>query len=250
LFDCTEAEKLQILKNTRLLSDVPIDHLGEICARLKPVELEPGETLFNEGDAGSTMYLIYIGRVRVHVGDREFNCLGDGEAFGEMAVIDHQVRSASVTAVEKTSLFSLDHDDLYEVMEMDASIVKAILHVLSENVRTGLKDMTRDFLYIQQVHQITSAAREIEMGKYRADSLDEITLRDDELGQLARVFQDMAREVYAREQLLKQQVQEMRIELDESRQQEQVEEITGSEYFQSLRNQAGDLRKIINDVEG
>lgn len=249
MFNCTEEEKLQILKNTKLLGGVPIDHLGEICSRLKPENLEPGETLFHVGDEGSAMYLIYRGRVRVHVGEREFNCLGDGEAVGEMAVIDHQVRSASVTAVEKTSLFSLERCDLYEVMEKDTSIVKAILHVLSENVRTGLKDMTRDFLYIQQVHLITSAAREIEMGEYRADSLDEITQRDDELGQLARVFQNMAREVYAREQRLRQQVQELRIELDESRQQEQVEEITGSEYFQSLRNQAGDLRKIINDVE-
>jgi CRP/FNR family cyclic AMP-dependent transcriptional regulator len=218
LFSCTEEDKIQILKNTRLFSEIPIDHLGEICSRLKPVNLVSGETLFEVGDEGSSMYLIYRGRVRVHIGEREFNRLGVGDAFGEMAAIDHQVRSASVTAVEETSLYSLERSDLYQVMDKDSSVVRAIIHVLSENVRTGLRDMTHDFLYIQQVHQITSAARAIEMGEYEADSLKQITQRDDELGQLARVFQDMAREVYAREQRLKQQVQELRIELDESRQ--------------------------------
>ncbi|UCD99962.1 MAG: cyclic nucleotide-binding domain-containing protein [Chloroflexota bacterium] len=249
MFFCTEDEKISILMNTRIFSEVPVDHLGDIASRLKSVYLKPGENLFEEGEEGSVMYIVYQGLVQVHVGEREFNCLGPGEAFGEMAAIDHQVRSASVTAVEETSLLSLERSDLYDVMEKDPNIVKAIIHVLSENVRTGLKDMTRDFLYIQQVHQITSVARAIEMGDYEAGSLDEVAQREDELGQLARVFQDMVREVYAREKRLKQQVQELRIELDESRQQEQVEEITGTEYFQRLRKEAGDLRKIVGDMD-
>jgi DNA repair ATPase RecN len=75
------------------------------------------------------------------------------------------------------------------------------------------------------------------------ESLDDIASRQDALGQLGRVFQRMAREVYAREQSVKQQVQELRIQVDETRKEREVAEITESEYFQQLKQKARKLRK-------
>lgn len=69
------------------------------------------------------------------------------------------------------------------------------------------------------------------------------------MGQLARVFQRMALEVYAREQRLKQQVQELRIEIDRTRQAQQVDQITGTDYFKTLRRKAQDLRGNLEDTE-
>jgi hypothetical protein len=56
----------------------------------------------------------------------------------------------------------------------------------------------------------------------------------------------MASEIYAREQNLKRQVQQLRIELDEARQARQVAEITESDYFRELEAKAQDLRQIID----
>jgi len=98
----------------------------------------------------------------------------------------------------------------------------------------------------QPVAHLTAAAADIEAGTFEVGRLAAITQRPDELGQLARVFQRMVREVYAREQRLKQQVQELRIELDEARQTRQVAEIAETDYFQQLQAQAQDLRKIID----
>jgi hypothetical protein len=53
----------------------------------------------------------------------------------------------------------------------------------------------------------------------------------------------MAREVYAREQSLKQQVQELRIQIDEAKKAREVAEITESDYFRSLRDRAHRLRE-------
>jgi hypothetical protein len=58
----------------------------------------------------------------------------------------------------------------------------------------------------------------------------------------------MAREVEAREARLRQEVQQLRIEIDEVRQSRKVAEITESAYFQRLRSQASDLRKIVEGV--
>ncbi|HEY3039885.1 MAG TPA: hypothetical protein VGJ66_14180, partial [Pyrinomonadaceae bacterium] len=72
--------------------------------------------------------------------------------------------------------------------------------------------------------------------------LVEVVKRPDQLGQLARVFQRMAHEVAAREEQLKQQIQVLRIEIDEVKKARQVAEITETDYFQELREKAKALR--------
>ncbi|MBN1177853.1 MAG: response regulator [Anaerolineae bacterium] len=100
--------------------------------------------------------------------------------------------------------------------------------------------------YLQQVARVTAAAAAMEAGDFTPDSLDDVAARPDELGQLGRVFQRMAQEVVAREQALKQQVHDLRIQVDEARKASQVAEITESDYFQQLQSRVGDLRKILD----
>jgi CheY-like chemotaxis protein len=96
--------------------------------------------------------------------------------------------------------------------------------------------------YLQQVALVTTAAAEVEAGQFTLASLDEVSARSDALGQLGRVFQRMAREVYAREQSLKQQVQELRIQVDEVKKAREVAEITESDYFRQLKERVKHLR--------
>ena len=97
----------------------------------------------------------------------------------------------------------------------------------------------------EPVARLTAAAAAVEAGEFEPASLADVARRGDELGQLARVFRRMAREVYAREQRLKQQVQELRIEIDEVKKARQVAEITETEYFQQLREHAKSMRKRV-----
>jgi DNA-binding response OmpR family regulator len=101
----------------------------------------------------------------------------------------------------------------------------------------------QEVLYLKDVAQVADAAAAVEEGTFAAERLSDVTLRSDELGRLARVFQRMAVEVQAREQRLKQQIQELRIEIDEVKKARQVAEITGTDYFQELREKAKELRR-------
>ena len=96
--------------------------------------------------------------------------------------------------------------------------------------------------YVEQVSRVTAAASAVESGEFRAESLDQVGRRSDALGQLARVFQGMAKEVAAREQRLRREVQQLKIEIDEARAARQVEEITESEYFRRLQQKVDELR--------
>jgi GAF domain-containing protein len=103
--------------------------------------------------------------------------------------------------------------------------------------------------YLEEVDKVTHAAVELESGGFGAGSLSAVAERSDELGQLARTFQRMAEEVAAREARLLAQVQELRIEIDESRQAAKVAEITGSDYFKDLRSRADDLRRTVRQSD-
>jgi DNA-binding response OmpR family regulator len=97
--------------------------------------------------------------------------------------------------------------------------------------------------YLRSVARVTDAAAAVESGHFEVDSLAEVAARADALGQLARVFQRMTTEVYTREQRLKQQVQQLRVEVDQAKRARQVAEITETDYFQELQQKARELRR-------
>jgi DNA-binding response OmpR family regulator len=103
--------------------------------------------------------------------------------------------------------------------------------------------------YLKQVSQLTHAAAAVQDDSFEPEMLAEVAARSDELGQLARVFQRMADEIYLREQRLKQQMQELRIVIDEVKKTSQIAEITGTEYFQNLQQKVQRLRAEASDKQ-
>ena len=103
-----------------------------------------------------------------------------------------------------------------------------------------LDDLERE--YLEEVGRVVAAAGAVEAGSFVLSDLDGVAARDDALGQLARVFQRMAAEVDAREQRLRQDVRELRIEIDERRTARRVAEITESDYFVELQAKVDQLR--------
>jgi HAMP domain-containing protein len=93
------------------------------------------------------------------------------------------------------------------------------------------------------VARLTAAAAAVEAETIDLEVLAPVARRSDELGQLARVFARMAREVYAREERLKLQVRELRIEIDEVKRARQVAEITDTDYFRQLQGRAREMRR-------
>jgi DNA-binding NtrC family response regulator len=104
--------------------------------------------------------------------------------------------------------------------------------------------------YLQHVARLTDAAAAIEAGEFDPASLDAIAECGGELGRLARVFQQMAREVYVREQRLKQEVQELRIKIDQARKARLVAEVTETDYFRRLQQKAYLLRSRAAEQTG
>ncbi|HEY6224771.1 MAG TPA: protein kinase [Gemmatimonadales bacterium] len=71
--------------------------------------------------------------------------------------------------------------------------------------------------YLREVNRVIEAAAAVEGGRYRPGALAEVTRRDDELGHLARVFDNMAQQIKAREERLRERVRDLRQEIEWAR---------------------------------
>jgi hypothetical protein len=115
-----------------------------------------------------------------------------------------------------------------------ALVILAINLLLGRNVVEPIRHLAGLAVLVRD-DKLTSDAEEIEW-------LDPIAERGDELGQLSRLFQKMAQQVHEREQRLKKQLSMLRIEIDESKKQAEVAEITETDYFQELQQKAQKIR--------
>ncbi|MFC2042975.1 HAMP domain-containing protein [Chloroflexota bacterium] len=141
-------------------------------------------------------------------------------------------------------IFATDpQSEVYGAINQMGIFVLILGVVGSVTMALALMVLTRRL--IAPLRVLVAGAEQVGQGDYDPDSLTKVATRTDELGQLTRVFQHMARQVYAREQRLKQQVRELKIVLDESRQNKKVAEITETDYFKSLQSEADVLRNII-----
>ncbi|MFQ5703608.1 MAG: cyclic nucleotide-binding domain-containing protein [Gemmatimonadales bacterium] len=125
-------DRLFILQRTDIFGGLPDNVLTSLATYLDDVNVEEGETIFRKGDIGKYMFIVVDGTMRIHDGETTLAILGPGHVFGEMAVLDSEIRSASATASEECRLLRLDQDLLYEVMAGNADVSRGIIDVLLE----------------------------------------------------------------------------------------------------------------------
>lgn len=226
-----------------LFAEMPPPQMAQLAALFEPLQAEVNESFIHKGDPGDCMYIIAGGRVRIHDGDVTFNHLGAGEVVGEMALLDEVPRMASVTAVEETHLLRLERTAFYQLLEGSPGVALGVIRVLSRRLRGMARDRVRDYEYMQQMNALIAATAALEAGLFDPRSLDAVCGRDDELGHLGRVFCRMAEEVKSREERLRAEVRELRIQIDEARRARGVAEITETAYFQELQTKVKAIRR-------
>lgn len=98
-----------------------------------------GEVIFREGDTADRMYYICSGKVQVSSmknGETVILAtLREGEIFGEMALVDSQQRSATVTALENTWVYTFRANHIQEKLKDADPIIHTIMRILVSTVR-------------------------------------------------------------------------------------------------------------------
>lgn len=108
--------RIETLKKCVFLERLSDDVLKELASKAGTIKIDGGTTTVIEGETGSTMYFIITGRARVHDGEVTLAILNSGDVFGEMAVLDSKVRSASVTTECESLLLSIERNDFNQAL--------------------------------------------------------------------------------------------------------------------------------------
>src|SRR4051794_8632518 len=160
----TTEQKVLMLRTVPIFSSTPDRVLARVAQILIEEAKSAGEVIVEKGDIGTCMYIVLEGQVRVHEGARTLNQLGQGEVFGEMAVLDSAPRSASVTAVKPTRLFRLDQEPLYILMAEHVEVARGIIRVLADHLRARVTDLSQVHDRKEEVEKELEIGRQIQSG--------------------------------------------------------------------------------------
>jgi CRP-like cAMP-binding protein len=102
---------------------------------LNPVRLAPGEVLFQAGDAADGMYVVLEGALDVLVANKVVETSTRGAILGEMALIDHTPRGATVKAREAATLVKIDERRFQRVVQQNPFFATHVMKVLVDRIR-------------------------------------------------------------------------------------------------------------------
>lgn len=128
-------EKVLILKSLPIFKDTPENILADLAPLMEEEEFEMNTLVFNEGEIGDCMYIIHRGAIRIHKQETILAELGEKEVFGELSLLDAETRSASATCSSDCTLFRIDQEPFYELIDARPEIARGFIKILCKRLR-------------------------------------------------------------------------------------------------------------------
>ena len=186
------ADVVELLGRVPAFATLEQGDLERIAQVAVPREFAPGETVFREGDASDTCYVVRDGHaraIRSHADGRTITLatFGPGDIFGELAMFEDERRSATVEATETTSVVGVLGPDMRRLMVEHPQIATRLVIALGRRLREMNERLSRQsFQTVQsRVAVVLSGLveEEIAAGRPGADVL--VTATQADLAQLA-----------------------------------------------------------------
>lgn len=150
--------------NDAYIRDVPLlarlldEDLSSLAARGKARRYAAGAAIFHEGEPGDALYVVVDGRVRISRtsgsgAEATLALVGQGDCFGEFALLDSRPRSATATAMQVTRTFVVARDDFREWIRQRPDASLALLETLSLRLRRT-DEVVTDLMFLDLPHRL------------------------------------------------------------------------------------------------
>ncbi|HYB99802.1 MAG TPA: cyclic nucleotide-binding domain-containing protein [Candidatus Limnocylindrales bacterium] len=114
----------------------PLLRLEKLFASSRNIESFPaGATVFQQGEAGDSMYVVLEGTVDIMLGDKLLDLSGPGDLLGEMSLIDNKARSATAVARTDVKLARVDESAFLTMVQETPFFALHVMRVLVERMR-------------------------------------------------------------------------------------------------------------------
>jgi CRP-like cAMP-binding protein len=129
-------EWVNVLADVPLFQQLPKRHLRKLADQAIEARYQPHSRIVRKGERGETFFVILDGTARVQ-GGRSAKRLGAGDFFGEMALLDGEVRSATVTAETEVHVMRISRRRFLQMLERDPKLAIMMLKALAARLRTA-----------------------------------------------------------------------------------------------------------------
>ena len=123
-----------------------------LAAQMRPRRFAKGEVIFHKDDPATHLFVIAAGSVKISIQEETGRevlvaVYRGGDVFGELALFDEGPRSATVTALTETVVYTLSGTDLFAVLEKNPKAMRQLLARLTRIVRR-LSGQVGDFVFL------------------------------------------------------------------------------------------------------
>lgn len=133
-------ERCRILRNVSLFSKLSDQQIAALAMRARRVYFLDGQRVFEQGSRDDSLYVVVRGRLKVtsfSTAGREslLGLEGPGNVIGELAMLDGEPRSASVSAVEDSELLVLARSEVLGFLSQNADAALSLVSILASRLR-------------------------------------------------------------------------------------------------------------------
>jgi CRP/FNR family transcriptional regulator, cyclic AMP receptor protein len=125
----------ELLGGVWLFSLCTKKELGAIGSLVTQIDVSAGKVLATQGQTGSEFFVIVAGGAEATRSDVPIGMLGAGSFFGEMSLLEHRPRVATVTTTEPTTVFVLTSKEFDKLVASMPSVDRKMLTVMANRLR-------------------------------------------------------------------------------------------------------------------
>jgi len=148
----TRDEKRRLIADVALFSSLSDKDLDALISVAHSIRLAARAQLFHKGDEGTQVYVVIRGTLKALTTSEEgddvvFSILGEGEVFGEIALLGPPQRTATVTAITPCELLVIDRRDFLAFLRSHPEAAIELLSVLAERLK-HVSELVEDTLFL------------------------------------------------------------------------------------------------------
>lgn len=126
---------VEMLRQVPLLSECSKRELREIAGLGARISIDKGRVLTTQGKPGWEFFMVVDGKAKCEIDGKTVAHFGPGDFFGEMAMLDHGPRHATVTAEGPMDVLVLDGREFRTLLDASPTITRKLLNTLAKRER-------------------------------------------------------------------------------------------------------------------
>lgn len=130
-----DSESVDWLANVAFFEGFDHDHLRRVAALSSEVEYPAGAVIIDQGDAGTDCFVIVDGSASVSMGGEFVAAVSEGTMIGEMALVDHRPRNATVTADTDCKLLRFQAKQFRQLLDEMPKASERVMTLLHDRMR-------------------------------------------------------------------------------------------------------------------